>query len=150
MNFTYEFLFLTNACSGFFMTGLIWFVQVIHYPSFKEQGTDHFHHLHHLHVLRTGFVVIPVMLAELGTSVVLSTYDSELFLIDRIGLGLVILIWLSTFLLQVPIHNKLRKSFEIRLITRLVRTNWIRTMLWSVKALLSFYGLFYYLTNTIT
>lgn len=48
--------------------------------------------------------------------------------------ALVALIWLSTFLIQVPIHQQLAKGKDLGLIDRLVRTNWIRTILWTLKA----------------
>lgn len=44
-------------------------------------------------------------------------------------------VWLSTFLLQVPIHGKLSGVKDDVLIERLVKTNWIRTAAWSIKAL---------------
>jgi len=46
---------------------------------------------------------------------------------------LVIVVWLSTFLLQVPIHNRLKAGKEDKRIQRLVATNWIRTAAWSFK-----------------
>ncbi len=47
---------------------------------------------------------------------------------------LVFIVWLSTFVLQVPIHNQLKTGKENMLIRRLVATNWIRTAAWSLKA----------------
>jgi hypothetical protein len=46
---------------------------------------------------------------------------------------LVIIIWLSTFALQVPIHNNLKAGKDDKRIQRLVATNWIRTAAWSLK-----------------
>ncbi|MDX1586516.1 MAG: hypothetical protein R3222_07225 [Balneolaceae bacterium] len=142
---SHDTLFLINACSSFFMAGLIWFVQVVHYPSFLDMEESSFQQFHKNHVFRTGFVVIPPMLVELASSFMLVFFYSELFLINSMGLALVGLIWLSTFALQAPVHNRLQKNFEKSLILRLIRTNWIRTLLWSLKALLSFYGCCYFL-----
>ena len=47
---------------------------------------------------------------------------------------MVLIVWLSTFGLQVPIHHQLKKGKEDMLIRRLVATNWIRTAGWSLKA----------------
>ena len=47
---------------------------------------------------------------------------------------LVLIVWFSTFVLQVPIHNQLKTGKEDREIRRLVTTNWIRTAAWSLKA----------------
>jgi hypothetical protein len=46
----------------------------------------------------------------------------------------VLIVWLSTFVLQVPIHNRLKAGKEDREIRHLVATNWIRTAAWSLKA----------------
>jgi len=46
----------------------------------------------------------------------------------------VLIVWLSTFALQVPIHNRLKAGKEDREIRHLVATNWIRTAAWSLKA----------------
>lgn len=144
---SHETLFLINACSSFFMAGLIWFVQIVHYPSFLSVEVSNFRQYHRSHVIRTGFIVIPPMLVELATSAILVFFYDELPLINSMGLGLVIAIWLSTFLLQMPAHNSLQKNFDRTVVLKLIHTNWIRTGLWSLKALLSFYGCCYFLNK---
>lgn len=141
----HDIIYLLNLCSSCFMAGLIWFVQVVHYPSFFDFRTDEaaFEAFHGNHLFRTGIVVIPMMLAELGTSITLSLSASPVPKINIIGLAVVSLIWLSTFLLQVPAHNKLQNGFDEKVIGRLINTNWIRTILWSTKALLSLSGYCY-------
>jgi len=47
---------------------------------------------------------------------------------------LIFIVWLSTVVLQVPIHNQLKAGKENRRIQCLVTTNWIRTAAWSLKA----------------
>lgn len=138
-------LFLINTCSSFFMMGLIWFVQLVHYPSFHKFDPQSFPDFHNDHVFRTGLVVVPVMLVELGSSLVLSFMESPVALLNRTGLALVAAIWLSTFLLQAPTHRKLQQGYDKALIEKLVKSNWLRTVLWTVKALLSFFGYCYFL-----
>ena len=62
---------------------------------------------------------------------ILSDKHSALSLFSSI---LVSIVWLSTFGFQVPIHNQLQTGKEDKLIQRLVKTNWIRTSAWSLKA----------------
>jgi hypothetical protein len=50
------------------MAGLIWFVQVVHYPLFFAVGTREFPRYEVLHSRRTGHVVAPLMLGELTTA----------------------------------------------------------------------------------
>jgi hypothetical protein len=52
----------------------------------------------------------------------------------RISLAVAV-VWLSTLILQVPIHKCLQNGKDDVLIRRLVATNWIRTAAWSLKAL---------------
>lgn len=141
----HDILYLINLCCSCFMTGLIWFVQVVHYPSFLNFSTDknNFATFHAGHVFRTSLVVIPVMLVELGTSIYLSLSTSPVPQFNILGLTLVVVIWISTFLLQAPTHQELQKGFDENLISRLIQTNWIRTVLWSTKALLSLVGYCY-------
>lgn len=123
------------------MMGLIWFVQVVHYPSFLKVNSETFQPFHSFHVFRTGFVVIPFMLAELVSSIILSLGDFPLSYIHKIGLVLVMLAWLSTFAIQVQIHRKISADANTTELSKLVKTNWLRTLLWSLKALVTLYGL---------
>jgi hypothetical protein len=44
-----------------------------------------------------------------------------------------LLIWASTFLLQVPLHGILERRHDKQAILLLNATNWIRTLLWSLR-----------------
>ena len=127
--------------STLFMTGLIWFVQVVHYPLFMEVGDELFAHYELVHPRKTGCIVAPVMLIELGTSVLwlfVSGFSISLIL----GLILLVMIWLSTFRIQVPLHRQLIKSFDSVKIKQLVKSNWIRTSAWSLKSLIYLFQIF--------
>lgn len=118
-----------------FMTGLIWFVQVVHYPflHYAEGNLD----AARFHQRRTGWVVIPVMVVELVTAVLLlgsswiAQYGDYLF----INLGLLLLTWAVTFLKMVPLHRRLLEHMDESTIQVIVTTNWVRTILWTVRSL---------------
>lgn len=120
------------------MTGLIWFVQVVHYPLYSLVGEDSFRAYHELHVQRTTRVVAGPMLVELGTAAWLYLAPNEGFSSRMAGLGLVLLaiIWLSTALLQVPSHGRLQHGYSSAPHRFLVATNWIRTTAWTLRAAL--------------
>ena len=61
-----------------------------------------------------------------------------------IGLFLLGCIWLSTFAVQVPIHNRLAEGVNIDLIAKLVRTNWIRTAAWTLRGFTAGYLIWAY------
>ena len=52
------------------------------------------------------------------------------------GLTLVAVLWISTGLLQVPLHQTLGGGFDAVAHQRLVATNWIRTVAWGLRATL--------------
>ncbi len=57
-----------------------------------------------------------------------------------VNMGALLLIWLSTFLLSVPCHEHLAKTDMnetslIEKIQRLVKTNWPRTILWTLRSI---------------
>jgi len=63
---------LATAAATLFMTGLIWFVQVVHYPLLAEVGEREFARFHELHSRRVTWIVPPVMAVELVTALVLA------------------------------------------------------------------------------
>lgn len=134
-------LLLTQLLATAMMTGIIWFVQIVHYPLFLKVPVDGFVAYEQSHTLRTGFVVAPLMLVELGTAIALMLLSSVSGGKLPIGLtplylwsfGLLLLIWVSTFLIQVPLHSLLEQKPDLKAMELLVSTNWIRTILWSIR-----------------
>jgi hypothetical protein len=110
---------------------LIWFVQIVHYPSFEFYEADHFKQGMLAHQKRISYLVIPLMLSEL--LIIFFSIYLEPNLSNSILFGLVIFIWISTYFVQVPIHTLLTHKKDRDLIEKLVQTNWIRTVLWSLK-----------------
>lgn len=130
-------ILIAQLLSTLFMVGLIWFVQVVHYPLFRNVGTDQFVQYEFLHQKLTTWVVGPAMLLELITAVALLKYSApDSTLLPWIGIGLVAVIWLSTAALQVPAHNTLALKFSAEACSTLVNTNWIRTVAWTARGIL--------------
>ena len=117
------------------MVGLIWFVQVVHYPLFAAVGTDEFVAYEQAHQRRTAYVVGPPMAVEGVTALVLlvAAPDGVGPLLPWLGAALLAVIHASTVFLQVPAHAALAQSPDRRTIDRLVRTNWIRTIGWTAR-----------------
>ena len=130
-----EYLLLAHLAATLFMVGLIWFVQIVHYPLFARVGEEDFQLYSEAHSRLTSYVVGPPMLLEAGTALLLVIRRPEgvpLYL-ALAGLTLVAVIWLSTALLQVPRHTALGSGFDRSAWRGLVGTNWIRTAAWSVR-----------------
>lgn len=129
-------IFLINLFTSVFMTGLIWLVQLVYYPAFQFADQGNFKAFHRFHNRRISLIVVPVMIIELVTSGVLWWNYGPLSA-HGVGFYLVILIWISTAAFSVPNHAKLASGKDEKVIRSLVHTNWFRTILWSVKSLLT-------------
>ncbi len=120
-------LLLGQLASTLPLVGLIWTIQVVHYPLFGAVGEPGFIGYHARHSTRISMVVIPLMLIELATtvgSVVVGTGSGS-------GLIPVVVVWVTTFLVSVPLHGRLGAGFDRRAHRALVVTNWIRTAAWT-------------------
>ena len=132
-------LLLVHAAATLFMTGVIWFVQLVHYPLFGAVGEGEAAAYHRAHGRRTSWVVGPPMLVELVTAVGLAWMPPAD--LGRAwpwtGLALLGMVWLSTATLQVPAHTRLDAGRDPATERRLVAGNWIRTVAWSARAVLA-------------
>jgi len=120
------------------MTAVIWFVQLIQYPGFARVDAASFTDFHAFHSTRISFIVAPLMVVEAMSAVVL-VWRPEPFIPSweaAVGLGLVGVIWASTALLQVPMHRRLGDGFDAPAWRFLCKSNWVRTVGWSLRALL--------------
>lgn len=130
-------LLLTHAAVTCAMTGLIWFVQIVHYPLMGEVGTAGFPAYALRHQKLTTCVVAPLMLIEAATALVIlwAWRDDPIRLPQAlVATGLLAVIWVSTFLVQVPQHRRLALGFDRATHRQLVRWNWARTVAWTIRA----------------
>lgn len=117
------------------LTGLIWTIQLVHYPSFAFVEAQQFPSFHAFHSERITWIVAPLMLAEVALALWGVSQWPEVKGL-WMGLVLVAIIWLSTMLLQIPLHHRLGLSQDLGLVEKLVMGNWIRTLAWSLKTVL--------------
>ncbi len=129
-----EWLLPVHYAATWALVGLIWTIQMVHYPLFAQVGREHFVAYHRRHTRQITLVVGPLMLAELATAVLLvleGTRDPWLLA----SLPLLALNWISTWFVQIPLHNTLVTGFEAHAHRRLVTTNWWRTAAWSARGI---------------
>lgn len=119
------------------MVGVIWTVQLVHYPMLAAMSelvpstaaTDH--------QRRISWVVGPLMAAEGATALVL--------LVDRpasmgwlsawLAAALLGVALLSTIVVQVPLHSRLAAGHDDATARRLITSNWLRTIAWTARGL---------------
>jgi len=133
-----ELVLLTQIAATLFMVGLIWFVQIVHYPLFDRVDRPTFTAFEAEHRRRTSFVVVAPMVLEMATALLLLAWRPAA--IPRwqpwLGFALLVVVWLSTALGQVPQHETLSKGFDESAYHRLVASNWVRTIVWSLRGAL--------------
>ena len=120
----------------FAMFGIIWYVQLVQYPLFALVGKEGWTAYELQYTTRAGWVIAPLMLVELTTAVLLVIRKPKVRKLFTINLILLACIWLSTFAIQVPLHESLSTGWDSEDLSRLVDSNWIRTALWSIRIIL--------------
>jgi len=126
-----------QAVASAAMCGLIWFVQIVHYPLFARTDATHDPGYAAENQRRTAPVVLPPMLVEAATAawLVVSPPAAIGRTIAVAGFLVVAALWLSTLLVQMPLHARLRREGHApATVAALVRSNWLRTVLWTARA----------------
>lgn len=137
--------FVLNILSTAFMTGVIWLVQVVNYPLYKYLHKDEFKDYQTEHIRRITLVVAPIMIIELFTSLSLISFlpielaQKQILYPLLINFALTVLIWLATVSYSVPIHQNLKEAWDEKLYSKLLSTNWTRTIAWTLRSLILCY-----------
>ncbi len=120
---------------------LIWIIQLIIYPSFIYYPNENLVPWHRKYAFRFSFIVIPLMLGQLGISIYQVITFTNLYTL--FSLVIIILIWISTFLQFVPIHSNISKgNVSEKMLKAIVRKNWLRTFLWSLLFVMTCFSYF--------
>jgi archaellum biogenesis protein FlaJ (TadC family) len=132
-------LLLVHLLATAALAGLIWTIQVVHYPLFDRVGIEGFIDYHHAHSFRISLLVGPLMGIELvaAVGIVWKRPTGVSAAISIVGLLLLGLVHLCTVFGSVPSHNKLGRGFNKEAYQQLVNTNWIRTFGWTLRALIA-------------
>ena len=117
------------------MVGIIWFVQVVHYPLFSSVGRDAFVAYELRNTRLTSFVVGPFMAAEGATALWLAIDPPTGVPRAWAVVGLMLLggVLICTVLVQVADHSALSIAYSDERAARLVRWNWVRTIGWTAR-----------------
>ena len=126
---------LYNVVLNSILVGIILMTQFITYPLFQFIDSD-FKTYHKAYVKRMGYVVAPLMALELMLVIKIITHHYSNAIIILIGI-LTLIIWLSTFFIQVPVHNNISKEKPKNKVLFLIKSNYIRTLCWILKLMLS-------------
>ena len=135
-------LLLLSLIISAFNTGLIWLVQLVHYPGFAKIGSEAYKGYQEFHMRSISWIVGPSMFSELALTAFGFFYwqqfpHKSLYVIAT---GLVLIIWINTAVWAVPSHTTLVQNGQDQaLISRLVQINWWRTISWTIRTCLLAY-----------
>lgn len=124
---------LVHALATFAMIGIIWMVQVVHYPLFALVGGAGFAAYEAAHSARMGaLLLVPWGVEGLSGLALLALVPPGvprwLVLADLALLGVTVLV---TVAVSVPQHQVLGAGFDPGAHRLLVTTNWLRTAAWT-------------------
>lgn len=114
-----------------YLVGLIWLIQLIHYPAFRHIESTSWGHFHQAHSAMLGLLAGGPMIVSLLVGLWLSYTMGTAR--QHVALGCEVVAWIVTFGLSVPEHARLAKGKDAMAISRLIRWNWLRTMAWTSK-----------------
>jgi hypothetical protein len=123
------------------LVGIIWLVQLVQYPFFSHLEKADFPKYHAAYTFWITPIVAPLMIVEIMSAALMLFFPPQYldYKLLVCGFILCLVVWLSTFFVQVPLHNRLGEIFDGKAHTSLVRTNWIRTFAWTARGVLLFY-----------
>ena len=134
--FPNNFVLLGHLISTSIMTGVIWVIQIVHYPSFHFIEKELYTAFQKFHMNKISIIVIPIMLAELITGMMLFLDKSSKSPFLIVSFVILVLIWLITGVFFSKAHNELMTGYQELVVNQLVVMNWIRTLLWTLRLLL--------------
>lgn len=126
---------LINLLSTWTMVGVIWFVQVVHYPLLSVVPVESAASVAVEHQRRTGWVVGAPMALEGVTTLALLVLVPEgvaWFVPWLAGIPLAVALG-ATIFLSVPRHERMARDPDAQVGKELVSTNWVRTIAWTVR-----------------
>lgn len=116
---------------------LIWIVQLIIYPGFRYMPSKDLVVWHRIYSNRITIILAPLFLGQLVISLVQLWQSQNYYTISSVVL--VLLLWLITMVLFMPLHRRISiNSFDVHLLQKLERLNWVRTALWTILFVSSF------------
>lgn len=122
-----------HATSTLILIGIIWTVQVVHYPLMALVPPERFVAYEAAHAPRMAAVVmLPWSVQGLTTAALLGLRPAGIPTVLLAAAAVMAAVpVLVTVAASVPAHARLASGFDAQVHRRLVRTNWIRTAAWS-------------------
>ena len=118
-----------NVLFNVYLIAISIIVQFIVYPSFNKI-LESFTEYHSSYKKKIFWIVGPVMILEILTSLLMILNEFDIYLIPGL---IVLLLWMLTFIYIVPLHKQLSKEFQTNKHIKLLKLNFVRIILWALK-----------------
>lgn len=134
-------LLIVQITATMMLVGVIWVIQLVQYPFFVHFEKTDFSRHHADYTFWITPIVAPLMIVEILSAALILFYPPPYLEYKLLVFGFVLCLaaWLSTFFIQIPLHDRLAVAFDAEAHAALVRTNWIRTLTWTARGVLIFY-----------
>ena len=131
-------LLTTHLTSTSIMVGVIWVIQLVHYPSFKYVNESDYIIFQKYHMSNISYIVFHIMFTELTTAILIF-FSGEKSFFFMLSLICLFLIWVITGVLFTKFHNILQKGKDLKMIEKMIKANWMRTLLWTLRLIMIFF-----------
>ena len=128
-------LLTTHLTSTSIMVGVIWVIQLVHYPSFKYVNESDYIIFQKYHMSNISYIVFPAMFTELITAMLIF-FSGEKSLFFVLSLICLFLIWVITGVLFTKYHSILKEGKDLKIIEKMTKANWIRALLWTMRLIM--------------
>jgi len=128
-----------HAAATLFLAGMIWTIQVVHYPLFAAVGESSFPAYEAAHSSRITWVIVVPWALQGVTTVLLLLAPPEgvpRWMVWTAAVLAAIPV-VVTIAYSVPAHAVLGAGFEADAHRRLVSTNWLRTTAWTAHGVVA-------------
>ena len=130
---------VAHAAATLFMVGMIWTVQILHYPLFAHVGTQRFVAYEQAHSTRiTAVIAVPWAIEGLTTLVLLLApppgVPRWLTIVGAVVAAIPVVVTIAS---SIPAHRILGDGYDAEAHARLVGTNWLRTAGWTAHGVVA-------------
>ncbi|MFL2986997.1 MAG: hypothetical protein ACJZ57_07125 [Candidatus Poriferisodalaceae bacterium] len=124
---------LVALATASFMAGVLWVIQIVHYPLLDEVPDSSIERVALRHQRLITRVVGPTMIVEAISSLwILLLVPESLFYLALASFTLLLIAVGVTIFQAVPLHSRIAQGTS-HLIPRLIQINWPRTVAWSLR-----------------
>lgn len=130
---------LVHLAATWFLVGLIWMIQVVHYPSFSSIDRVGYQTFQHRHMAQMGRLIgLPWLIEGLFViALFIWAPTSVIRALAAVGGLLEGAVIAVTVFSSIPAHAALSEGFSEDSHRRLLRTNWLRTAAWTARGVIA-------------